>query len=311
MDLTKLALVGFADDMMYKLADVLRKRAAVEVSVVVDGDEMRGIQAAEKYSADYISDIDEAINDYDLNGLCIGSEIERRREKISAAVEHRTPLLCLNPVAKTIEETKTVLNSVRENDVKFYAPFQLRYYERFQQLREMMIKEGRKLGSLHCTLRSKPRGSGDIISELGIHVLDLIRWFTRLEVQEVYAEIGGRTQDIDQTENVLMLMKFNSEAFASAELSYSFQEDLYLNATYDDLFLQIKPLKQSVFLKGSSASMRYPWNIDPLEYMVEEFLDYLSHDKAPSITSDDVYRASLLASSARQSLGNGSIKVAF
>lgn len=302
----KLGLVGLSDKMMYSLADSLKKIEKIELAAIVDSDETRGREAATTYGANYVSTVTEAIDDHRLDGICIGSEFEARKGHIHVAIQRETPVLCLNPIAKTHGETKETLNRIVESNIKFYAPLQLRYYERFQQLRNMMIKEGRKLGSLHCTFRRQSNWCGDVMAELGVHVLDLIRWFTRLEIEQIYAETGGKTRDHI---NVLLLMKLNNGAFASAELSHSLQEDIYVNATYDDMFLQVKPLNQSVFLRSTSTNERYPWNIEPSEYIVEEFVNYLLNDVKPSINLEDVERASLLLSSAIQSNGKEPVRI--
>jgi UDP-N-acetylglucosamine 3-dehydrogenase len=308
-DRLKIGILGFADDFMYKLTETLAKNNLIEITSITDSIRKRGEKAASKYNITYEPDIYKFIKNSNVEAICVGSEIESRKDIILQVINSKKHVLCLYPIAKNLEDTEEIISTAKKQKAKLYVPLKLRYYERFQEIRELCIKEGRKVGSIHVTYRDKKSDHHDILNDLGIYTLDLIRWFTGLEINKIYAEIGGESNNIDTAENILMLMYLNNGGFASVEISYDHEEEIYLNILHDDMFTQIMPLKQHVLLRKLKRDIKYSWNINPHEFIADEFIKYVLYDKPLNTSLDDVYKSSELVVAVKNSINKGLISV--
>ncbi|MCC9705740.1 Gfo/Idh/MocA family oxidoreductase [Streptomyces sp. MNU76] len=166
----------------------------VEQLVVSDPVAAAALAAGEKFGATVV-DSPEAVFASGIDGVVITAATDAHPGLILAAVEAGIPVFCEKPVAKTVEESLTVLRAVRESGIEAQIGFNRRFDAGCVAAREAVLSG--ELGALHTvrstTLDPAPPPaayvavSGGIFRDCAVHDFDVVRWVTGREVVEVYA----------------------------------------------------------------------------------------------------------------------------
>ncbi|MEU5200425.1 Gfo/Idh/MocA family oxidoreductase [Streptomyces scabiei] len=166
----------------------------VEELVVSDPVAAAALAAGEKFGATVV-DSPEAVFASGIDGVVITAATDAHPGLILAAVEAGVPVFCEKPVAKTVEESLTVLRAVRESGIEAQIGFNRRFDAGCVAAREAVLSG--ELGALHTvrstTLDPAPPPaayvavSGGIFRDCAVHDFDVVRWVTGREVVEVYA----------------------------------------------------------------------------------------------------------------------------
>ncbi|MDX3259554.1 Gfo/Idh/MocA family oxidoreductase [Streptomyces sp. MI02-2A] len=192
---------------------------AVESLVVTDPVAAATASAAERFGATVV-DSPQALLAAGVDGVVIAAATDAHPSLILAAVEAGVPVFCEKPVAKTVEESLTVLRAVRDSGVEVHIGYNRRFDAGCVAARKAVLAD--ELGRLH-TVRSTtldpappPEAyiavSGGIFRDCSVHDFDIVRWVTGREVAEVYAAGGNRgaayiaaAGDVDTASAILTL----------------------------------------------------------------------------------------------------------
>ncbi len=168
----------------------------------------------------------DAINDDEIDAIIVATPTNLHCEIVVAAAKAGKHVLCEKPLAVNVEECKTMIQAVKENNVKLQIGFMRRYDAGFMAAKAR-IEEG-EIGDIvlvksltHGPSIPKPwmydiKNSNGPLAEVSSHDIDSLRWFTGSEYTEVYA-IGGnfRCQDArkdypDFYDNFIMTARFKN-----------------------------------------------------------------------------------------------------
>ncbi|MFC3572139.1 Gfo/Idh/MocA family oxidoreductase [Streptomyces yaanensis] len=192
---------------------------AVESLVVTDPVAAAAASAAERFGATAV-DSPQALLAAGVDGVVIAAATDAHPALILAAVDAGVPVFCEKPVAKTVEESLTVLRAVRDSGIEVHIGYNRRFDAGCVAARKAVLAD--ELGKLH-TVRSTtldpappPEAyiavSGGIFRDCSVHDFDIVRWVTGREVTEVYAAGGNRgaayiaaAGDVDTASAVLTL----------------------------------------------------------------------------------------------------------
>ncbi|MDX3728292.1 Gfo/Idh/MocA family protein [Streptomyces caniscabiei] len=180
-------------------AETLAGLDVVEQLVVSDPLAAAAQAAGEKFGA-VVADSPEAVFASGIDGVVITAATDAHPGLILAAVEAGVPVFCEKPVAKTVEESLTVLRAVRDSGIEAQIGFNRRFDAGCVTAREAVLSG--ELGALHTvrstTLDPAPPPaayvavSGGIFRDCAVHDFDVVRWVTGREVVEVYATGGNK-----------------------------------------------------------------------------------------------------------------------
>ncbi|MCW3999790.1 MAG: Gfo/Idh/MocA family oxidoreductase [Candidatus Bathyarchaeota archaeon] len=151
------------------------------------------------------------------------------------ALESGKHVLCEKPLARSLEEAKSMVRAAKENDRLLKCGFNHRYHPAIRQVKEW-FDEGTlgELSFLRCRYGTCGRsnyerdwrtsferaGGGELLDQ-GIHVLDLFRWFTGGFNQAV-GFTSTKFWDIAPMEdNAFALLRTEKDVVASLHVSWT------------------------------------------------------------------------------------------
>lgn len=99
------------------------------------------------------------------------------------AIEHGKAIFCQKPLARTLEEAKTILSAVRRKKVPFQVGYIMRFSEVWRDIRQMLAEIGRPIfwreiwhinGQAYPEWLTREEGGGPIFEES--HRFDFLSW---------------------------------------------------------------------------------------------------------------------------------------
>jgi myo-inositol 2-dehydrogenase/D-chiro-inositol 1-dehydrogenase len=173
-------------------ARTLLEHEAVQRLTITDVVAERAERAAQELGIDAVSSMDEALDGADAAVITVSTE--GHPALIRAALAHGLPTFCEKPLAASLAESVALMAEVEASGVPFQLGFQRRFDPAYVEARRL-IASG-ELGSLYMlSLRSHDpepaseefiASSGGMFSDLSIHDLDVLRYLTGSEVEEVF-----------------------------------------------------------------------------------------------------------------------------
>ncbi len=165
---------------------------AVERLTIVDVVNERAEAAAQRLGADTAQSTEAALDQSDA--VVITASTDDHARLIRAAIERGLPTFCEKPLASNLADSIDVMGDIERSGVPFHLGFQRRFDPAYVEARRL-ISSG-ELGSIHMlSLRSHDpepaseefiASSGGMFRDLSIHDLDVLRFLTGVEVEEVF-----------------------------------------------------------------------------------------------------------------------------
>ncbi len=173
-------------------ARTLLGTGAVDGLIIMDIVPERAAAAAEELGGTVASSLDEALAEADAAVICASTDDHPRL--IRAAIGRGLPTFCEKPLAASLEESIALRRDIEAAAVPFQLGFQRRFDPAYVEARRLV--ESGSLGDIHLmSLRSHDpepaseefiASSGGMFRDLSIHDLDILRFVSGREVQEVY-----------------------------------------------------------------------------------------------------------------------------
>jgi myo-inositol 2-dehydrogenase/D-chiro-inositol 1-dehydrogenase len=173
-------------------ARTLLGTGTVDELVVMDVVAERAAAAAEELGGSVARSADEALTGADAAIVCASTD--DHPTLIRAAIERGVPTFCEKPLAASLEESISVRRDIEASGVPFQLGFQRRFDPAYVEARHLV--ETGALGDIHLmSLRSHDpepaseefiASSGGMFRDLSIHDLDVLRFVSGQEVDEVY-----------------------------------------------------------------------------------------------------------------------------
>lgn len=173
-------------------ARTLLGTGSVDELVIVDVVAERAAAAAEELGGSVAKSADQALAGADAAIVCTSTD--DHPTLIRAAIERGVPTFCEKPLAASLEESIAVRRDIEAAGVPFQLGFQRRFDPAYVEARHLV--ESGALGDIHLmSLRSHDpepaseefiASSGGMFRDLSIHDLDVLRFVSGREVDEVY-----------------------------------------------------------------------------------------------------------------------------
>lgn len=197
----------------------------------------RKISDAQKIADEFkiphaFSSRDELIKHPDIDAILVATPNHMHEEDVLACARYSKPVLCEKPLAPTTQAIETMIGAFRSQSIPLFVGQSLRFKFCVQKAREL-LQSGR-LGQL-LSFRAyfsvpvakdnwrlqKDRGGG-VLQDLGVHLIDLIRFVSGREIQSVVAmanrEYKAASREVEQT--VTVIGRLSQYAVCSFECSF-------------------------------------------------------------------------------------------
>ncbi len=126
--------------------------------------------------------------------MCSANAHHRQHTEVAAG--RVAYILCKKPVATMLADAQAIITVCQRPCAKLQIAFPVRFTPAIQAVRTMLQAEGVQcrmapiMVSMLGAWFVDPAQAGGAVMDHTVHVLDLLRWFWRTEVTEMYDEIG-------------------------------------------------------------------------------------------------------------------------
>lgn len=261
------------------------------------------------------------VEDPEIDAVLVCSPTNTHAEVITAAAKQGKHIFCEKPISFSIEETTSVLDVVKENNVKLQVGFNRRFDRNFLKIHEC-VKNG-DIGDPHIikiTSRDPApppveyiKTSGGLFFDMSIHDFDMARYVAQSEVMEVYAvgknlidpKIGSEGGDID---TAITTLTFANGAVAvidnSRQATYGYDQRVEVFGSKGNITCE-NDRPTSVSISTESGTKQ-----DPLKHFfleryadtyvteIESFVAAILKDETVKCTGKDGFQAELIAKAA-------------
>lgn len=230
----RIGVVGLGRMGSFYAETVASLGGAAQLAAIVDPDSRvrDRLQKSLGLDAAFASVVD-ALEAANLDAVLVATPTSAHAETVIAAASAGKAIFCEKPLALTVDETRTVLDSVRRAGVLLQMGFMRRFDTAHAQAKAAI--ESGQIGR-PLTFRAvgrdpgcppldfaDPRHSGGLIIDMGIHDFDMARWLMSSEVERVSAEgsllVCDELRRVGDIDNATVLLRFASGAIGSIEVS--------------------------------------------------------------------------------------------
>ncbi len=301
----------------------------VNLAALADTNEKLVNELAKRYGAKAYTDYKEMLKNEKLDIISIAVPTKQHREVALEAINKKINVLIEKPIAADIGEAKEIIDAAKKNKMKLTVGHVERFNPSIIELKKRLEKN--ELGKIYKIniIRIGPfppkiRDVG-IITDLGVHDLDIIRYLTGAEVKRLYAETEQRihtqyedllTAILKLENNTLVVMSVNwltpvkvREILVIGEKG-AFKAD----TLKEDLYFIKNPAIKKEFTyqelkKGITGEMT-KLNLskeEPLKAEIKSFINSITNNREPAVTGEDALKALELAQKLMESSKKGEV----
>jgi predicted dehydrogenase len=206
----------------------------------------------------------------------------------------------------------------KEKGVMLQTAFPVRFNSSVERAKQMIDNGqlGRILAIKGTNRGTNPGGwfldvsqsGGGAVIDHTVHVVDLMRWFMKAEVREVFAEVDNRFLDETIDDCGILTFEFDNGVFATLDCSWSRNKtyptwgDVTLEIVGTEGTLSIDAFAQKLNVYDNKDGVKWDFYGDDMdEGLIKDFIDAVRTKREPSITGIDGLRAIEVAFAAYES----------
>lgn len=314
--------VGFIGEVHTR---VLADMPGVEVTGVADPNEAVAKQVAERYSIPglYTDPKDLLL---EVDAVVIASPEFAHADNVVAALDAGKHVFLEKPMADTVEGGRMIVEATKRASGKLLMGYILRHDPRYVQGRVC----AKKIGEISA-MYARRRGVIDVparvakwshpIFYMGVHDIDMLRWYSGDEVEQVYAASSSKVVGGGAPDSTMAILKFRRGAIATLEVTWILPREF--NAALEsaiDVFgekgmVRVESLDQGVqaCIQGSGYEfpdvMHWPEIYGRIEgdarRQMDHFIRIIRTDEEPLVTAEDGYESLLVALAIIKSIESG------
>lgn len=160
--------------------------------------------------------LDELLSNSDIDVVYLASPNSLHYAQTRLALRANKHVLCEKPLALTIQEGKEAVELATDRNRLLKIAYQFRFEPVFERARDLIstgtIGDLRVVRLFGCAATTRPIGGwrqdpreGGVISDLAVHLLDLIPWISGLQLQNISARANPPDVMNAATETTTML----------------------------------------------------------------------------------------------------------
>ncbi|MDW8065489.1 MAG: Gfo/Idh/MocA family oxidoreductase [Anaerolineae bacterium] len=320
------ALIGLDHMHAYTYARCLLEIPAARLIAIADADEARLREAGRRFEVEALyTRYEAALERKDVQAVVICTANAEHAGPVVAAAQAGKHVLCEKPIATRLADARKMIRACQEGGVVLQIAFVCRYDPLYQTARSLLEDGalGEPLALIGGNRGKRPPGwfqdpaqaGGGAVLDHSVHVTDLMRWFTRDEVVEVYAEIGNLLPpEIPVEDSGLIALRFSRGSIGVVDPSWIYPPSF---PTYGDMWMEILGTKGALYLddrrpvlvlylrEGPPLVRWVSFGADADRAMIEHFLKCVAGEAEPLATGEDGLRALEIALAAYQSAARG------
>ena len=214
----------------------------VEVSLVADIRHDAAERIAHTLDCGWTTDYRRLLDDASIDAVLICTPEFVHAEQAVAAAQAGKHILCEKPMARTLAQADAMLEAARRAEVRLMIAHSRRFTPRYRRAHELLESGAIGAPVLVRENERRPRSSGIVpagwrpdpdkqstwyaqaeyamgtVFHIGVHEMDLFRWFAGAEASSVYmeAKITGSDQEVPDT--VVIQVRFENDVLGVCEI---------------------------------------------------------------------------------------------
>ncbi len=312
-----------------------RDIADVDIAAVCDRDEARAKTAAQKFGAQAaFTDAETMLKSADLDFVDVVTTAETHRPMVELAARYRKHVICQKPFAPSMADAQAMVAACQQAGVTLMVHENFRWQTPMLKVKERMKDIGAPFWgrvywrSAFDVFVNQPYLAEDprfIIYDLGIHLLDLARFFLG-EVERLTCLTKRVNPNIKGEDVATFLLKMVSGATCVVEVSFASKHEA---DTFPQTLVTIEGSDGSIDLKydyqltvrcGDEVShqrvapVMFPWSTSPLEVVQESvaaiqqhWVECLRTGREPDTSGADNLKTLALVFGGYESAANGEV----
>ncbi|MCH7613502.1 MAG: inositol 2-dehydrogenase [Candidatus Marinimicrobia bacterium] len=279
---------------------------------------------AESHELRVVRKMEDIFSSNTINGVLIFSPSNFHADQIIQAARAGKHIFCEKPIALDPAEINTVLDTVRENNVKLQLGFNRRFDPDFKRLKDIVVQgEIGQLYMIRITARdpSPPppeyiRSSGGIFLDMTIHDFDMVRYLSDSEVVEVYARgavlVDPVFKEAGDIDTAITIMSLKNGALAvidnSRQAVYGYDQRIEVFGSKGSIVAENNTETQTVLTTAKGVESDRPLDFFLKRYQtsyraeMRAFIRALKTGADPLVTGEDGLKSILIGLAAGQSL---------
>lgn len=286
----------------------------------------RNIERAERLAEEFDGHVVEELEDLLSNPAIIAisdcSSNEAHHINTSKALLSGKHVLCEKPISNSVEHAEKILEAERKSGKKLMIDHNQRFTKAHQKAKQIIAKK--ELGEV-LSFRTifghqgpenwgvtqsnatwffkKERSHAGVISDLGIHKIDLIHYLLDDEIADVHAfhgaldKIDEHAEPIEVADNAVCILKTKKGRLGTASFSWTYYgvednsttiycEEGIIKIYHDADAQLVIEHKDGTFAKYELEQIQTNEN-QTNTGVIDAFIDCIVHDKEPPVTSSE------------------------
>ncbi len=209
-----------------------------EVVAVQDVNEEVAVAVKEEFNVKYaLTSVDELLALDEVEAVYIASPLFCHKEQVIKCAENKKHVLCEKPLGLNGEEVEEMISACKKADVKFGVAFMSRFQSHHVKIKEI-IDTG-VLGELvsikaewsfdypemNVWRQDIKLGGGGGFMDVGSHAIDILRFMTGLEAEEVVAITGNQFYNYSVEDTSQLLAKMTGGAVMYISSNYNMNSE--------------------------------------------------------------------------------------
>jgi len=295
--------------------NVLKKIPEAELIAVCARTEEKARRAAIEYGAKkYYTDYEKLLEDNEIDMVDILLPTELHAEAIIKALEAGKNVIIEKPIARTLEEAEKVVKAVRKAKTKFMVAHNYRFWPKFAKVKEAIdngyVGKVKAILTTHrgwfwwkgaWTRWTLKKESGGPIVEVGIHPIDLLRWYFGKEVTQVYSLARKIHFGIEVPDLIYITLNFENDGLGIIEVSrtiiprnYPFYHMIHVEGSEGVIESYDSYDYEGLIYNESGIKVREGELIIPrhgFEQELKHFIKCILENKEPLVSAEDAKKA--------------------
>jgi inositol 2-dehydrogenase len=324
----KIGLVGLGRLGKVYARDLSSRLEETTLVAVADRDHDLAVQTARDFDVPHAyATAEELLADPEVEAVVVVSPTHTHRDVVIAATKARKPTFCEKPLALTLEECRAIDAAVAKSGSFFQMGFMRRFdpgYAAAKQKiadgaigRPVVFKSTSRDPFPPSLAYANPASSGGILVDMGIHDIDLARWFmgevetvTAVGATLVYPELAT----VGDFDNAIATLVFADGRLGVLDLTRNgiYGYDISTELLGSEGTIRIGYLRETPILsmtKNSVAHDTVPYFMERFErayaLQLQNFAQNVLNGREPSITIRDGVEALRVALAATASCKSG------
>jgi predicted dehydrogenase len=298
-----------------------------------DPDHARWIR--QDFEVAFFEDARALLGSPDVDAVVVCSANADHRAHVELAASLGRHILCEKPIATSVEDARAMIAACRTADVQLHVAFVSRFLPLIGRARAAV--RGGRLGdrigrvggnrgrpplppSYPAWITDPVAAGGGALIDHSVHVTDVMRHVSGLEVSEVSAEVGSLLWDCGVDDVAMLSLRFENGAVGSVDASWSvpsdnpWDYDFYLRVVGTAGSLDITDAAEALLVvsnrDGAPRGVRHASFAEDVDRaLVEGFLASVRAGsiQEPCATGEDGLRALEIALAGYRSSASGSV----